>query len=199
MLGLIRSVIFAFVERIIVDMKMIFLYGPPAVGKLTVAKELATITGYKLFHNHLTVDLVSSLYEWGSPKYWEYLRSIREQLLANLAKDNVDIIFTYVYAAGEDEEVMERMFKKVEKNGGDVLLVQLTTSVEKLKERIVAEDRRQFKKMHKTESLESWISQYKLFEAYPNRQNLVVDNSNMTPTEVANLIVEKYKLNQITN
>ena len=180
-------------------MKMIFLYGPPAVGKLTVAKELSKLTGYKLFHNHLTVDLVSSLYEWGSPKYWTYLRSIREQLLANLAKDNVDIIFTYVYAAGEDEEVMERMFKKVEENRGEVLLVQLTTSVEKLKERIVAEDRRQFKKMHKTESLESWISQYRLFEAYPNRQNLIVDNSNMKPTEVANLIVTKYNLNQITN
>ena len=178
---------------------MIFLYGPPAVGKLTVAKELAKITGYKLFHNHLTVDLVSSLYEWGSPKYWEYLRSIREQLLANLAKDNVDIIFTYVYAAGEDEEVMERMFKKVEENGGEVLLVQLTTSIEKLKERIVAEDRRQFKKMHKTESLESWINQYKLFEAYPNRQNLIVDNSEMDPNEVANLIVEKYNLNKNTN
>lgn len=180
-------------------MKMIFLYGPPAVGKLTVAKELAKITSYKLFHNHLTVDLVSSLYEWGSPKYWEYLRSIREQLLANLAKDNVDIIFTYVYAAGEDEEVMERMFKKVEENGGEVLLVQLTTSIEKLKERIVAEDRRQFKKMHKTESLESWINQYKLFEAYPNRQNLIVDNSEMDPNEVANLIVEKYNLNKNTN
>jgi len=192
-------VIFAFVESIIVDMKMIFLYGPPAVGKLTVAKELAKITGYKLFHNHLTVDLVSSLYEWGSPKYWEYLRSIREQLLANLAKDNVDIIFTYVYAAGEDEKVMERMFKKIEENGGEVLLVQLTTSVEKLKERIVAEDRRQFKKMHKTDSLDSWINQYKLFEAYPNRQNLVVDNSDMTPTEVANLILKKYNLNQTTN
>lgn len=191
--------IYAFVERIIVDMKMIFLYGPPAVGKLTVAKELAKITSYKLFHNHLTVDLVSSLYEWGSPKYWEYLRSIREQLLANLAKDNVDIIFTYVYAAGEDEEVMERMFKKVEENGGEVLLVQLTTSIEKLKERIVAEDRRQFKKMHKTESLESWINQYKLFEAYPNRQNLIVDNSEMDPNEVANLIVEKYNLNKNTN
>lgn len=175
-------------------MKMIFLYGPPAVGKLTVAKELAKLTGYKLFHNHLTVDLVSSLYEWGSSKYWEYLRSIREQLLANLAKDDINIIFTFVYAAGEDEEVMERMFKKVEEKGGEVLLVQLKTSVEKLKERIVAEDRRQFKKMHKTESLDSWLEQYRLFEAYPNRHNFVVDNSEITPKKVAELIVQKYNL-----
>ena len=34
-------------------MKHLFLYGAPAVGKLTVAKELADLTGYKLFHNHL--------------------------------------------------------------------------------------------------------------------------------------------------
>ncbi len=180
-------------------MKMIFLYGPPAVGKLTVAKELVRLTDYKLFHNHLTVDLVSSLYEWGSPKYWEYLRNIREQLLANLAKDQINIIFTYVYAAGEDEEVMERMFKKVEENGGEVLLVQLKTSVEKLKKRIVADDRKQFKKMHKTESLELWINQYKLFEAYPNRSNLVIDNSETTPIEAAKQIVKKLNLPDIVN
>lgn len=180
-------------------MKMIFLYGPPAVGKLTVAKELSELTGYKLFHNHLTVDLVSSLYEWGSPKYWEYLQNIREEMLVNLAKDDVNIIFTYVYAAGEDEEVMERMFKKVEENGGQALLVQLTTSVDKLKERIVADDRHQFKKMYKTESLENWIQQYKMFEAYPDRDSVVIDNSNLSPMDTALQIVEKYNLKKIAS
>ncbi len=175
-------------------MKMVFLYGPPAVGKLTVAKELAKLTGYKLFHNHLTVDLVSSLYEWGSLKYWEYLRAIREELLENLAKDNVDVIFTFVYAAGEDEQVMERMFKRIEENGGEVLLVQLTTSVKKLKERIVTDVRKQFKKMSKTEALDKWLKQYKLFEAYPNRKNIIIDNSDLSPRETAKLIVEKYYL-----
>lgn len=31
-------------------MKLIFLYGPVAAGKLTVARELAGITGFPLFH-----------------------------------------------------------------------------------------------------------------------------------------------------
>jgi replication-associated recombination protein RarA len=39
-------------------MKLILLYGPPAVGKLTIAKEIARLTGFKLFHAHLTSDLV---------------------------------------------------------------------------------------------------------------------------------------------
>ena len=43
-------------------MNLVFIYGPPAVGKLTVAKELSLITGYPLFHNHLTRDLVHELF-----------------------------------------------------------------------------------------------------------------------------------------
>lgn len=45
-------------------MKLIFIYGQPAVGKLTVAKELEKITGYKILHNHLFVDLVRSVFEF---------------------------------------------------------------------------------------------------------------------------------------
>ncbi len=35
-------------------MQLVFLYGPPGVGKLTVGNALSALTGYKLFHNHLT-------------------------------------------------------------------------------------------------------------------------------------------------
>ena len=40
-------------------MKFILLFGPQAVGKMTVGQELAKITDLKLFHNHMTIDLVS--------------------------------------------------------------------------------------------------------------------------------------------
>lgn len=38
-------------------MEFVLLYGPPAIGKLTIAKELQKLKGYKLLHNHLVVDL----------------------------------------------------------------------------------------------------------------------------------------------
>jgi broad-specificity NMP kinase len=47
-------------------MRLIFLYGLPGVGKLTVARELAEFTGFKVFHNHLTVDLVGSVFDFGT-------------------------------------------------------------------------------------------------------------------------------------
>ncbi len=43
-------------------MRLVFIYGPPGVGKLTVATALATLTGYRLCHNHLTVNLVTALF-----------------------------------------------------------------------------------------------------------------------------------------
>jgi tRNA uridine 5-carbamoylmethylation protein Kti12 len=47
-------------------MKLVFIYGPPAAGKLTVATELSRLTGFKLFHNHVSIQFVESLFEYGT-------------------------------------------------------------------------------------------------------------------------------------
>ena len=50
-------------------MKLVLIHGAPAVGKLSVARELAKLTGFRLFHNHLTVDLVSAVFPFGSQPF----------------------------------------------------------------------------------------------------------------------------------
>ena len=57
-------------------MKLIVLFGMPATGKLTVGQELAALTGFKLFHNHLVVDLLLSVFEFGSPGFVELREKI---------------------------------------------------------------------------------------------------------------------------
>ena len=37
------------------------IFGPHAVGKMTVGQELSKITNLKLFHNHMTIDIVSRI------------------------------------------------------------------------------------------------------------------------------------------
>lgn len=39
-------------------MKLVIITGPHAVGKMTVGQELERLTGLKLFHNHMTIDIV---------------------------------------------------------------------------------------------------------------------------------------------
>jgi tRNA uridine 5-carbamoylmethylation protein Kti12 len=79
--------------------KLVILYGPPGTGKLTVARELSRLTGLKLFHNHLTVDLAASLFTHGGPEYMAYVRHLRCEAFERAAKANVSLVFTFWYSS----------------------------------------------------------------------------------------------------
>ena len=49
-----------------VEMNFYMLIGPQAVGKMTVGQELTKITNLKLFHNHMSIDLVSNFFSYKS-------------------------------------------------------------------------------------------------------------------------------------
>src|SRR5260370_40642093 len=77
-------------------MKLIFLYGLPGVGKLTVARELAKLTGFRIFHNHLAVDLVESVFEFGSLPFVELREKIWLDVFSRAVVANLNgLIFTF--------------------------------------------------------------------------------------------------------
>ena len=43
-------------------MKLLFMIGNAAVGKMTVGQELMKITGLRLFHNHMTIEPVIEIF-----------------------------------------------------------------------------------------------------------------------------------------
>ena len=43
-------------------MKLVFLFGDAAAGKMTVGQELERITDLRLFHNHMSIEPVISLF-----------------------------------------------------------------------------------------------------------------------------------------
>ncbi len=66
-------------------MKLIFIYGAPAVGKLTVARELARLTGFKVFHNHLSIDCIEPIFDFGTPSFFKLIELIRVETVAEAA------------------------------------------------------------------------------------------------------------------
>lgn len=50
-------------------MHLVFLYGAPATGKYTVGQELAALTGFELFHNHIVVDAVLQRHAFGTSEF----------------------------------------------------------------------------------------------------------------------------------
>ena len=128
-------------------MKLIFIYGPPAVGKLTVAKELAKLTNYKVFHNHLTIDLIKNVLDWGSKTFFDLSKKFRVELFVAAAKTNVSgVIFTVCYSHPDDDKFVKEVIKKVENHGGQVHFVQLICDKTQLNKRVTHASRENFDK-----------------------------------------------------
>src|SRR5947209_8005420 len=89
-------------------MKLIFLYGPPAAGKLTVANALSALTGFKVFHNHVSFDLAAGFFEIGTRGFGRLVDGVRMLLFEVAASEGVDgLIFTFVYGCPHDDPFIE--------------------------------------------------------------------------------------------
>ena len=121
--------------------RLVFLYGPPAVGKLTVAKAVAERAPFTVLHNHVTIDPVAEVLPFGTKTFWRVVDGLRRDLVAAAAEENIDLIYTFVFAPGEEQHVND-VVAPYEERGGAVLFVQLLASREVLLQRVLEEDRR---------------------------------------------------------
>lgn len=77
-------------------MKLVFLIGDAAVGKMTVGQELMKQTGLRLFHNHMTIEPVLEIF---GDFNGQAINRLREVIFEEFAKtDAYGMIFTYLWA-----------------------------------------------------------------------------------------------------
>jgi hypothetical protein len=107
---------------------LIFIVGPPAVGKMTVGFELAARTELKLFHNHHTIELLLPFFPFGSPHFSRLVREFRRRIFEEVAASDLPgLIFTYVWAFDQpsDHAVVAELASIFAERGGHVLFVEL--------------------------------------------------------------------------
>ncbi len=179
-------------------MKLILLYGPPAVGKLTVAKELAGLTNFKLFHNHLTIDVAASIFEHGSRPYTRVLRQMRLMILEEAIRAHLEgIILTYVYGPSR-AAVIRQYVTLMTRRGGDICLVRLYCDRAMLHERVGQEDRNAHGKIVDVEQLEEKLEDLEApFALIEGMESLSLDVGQMTAAEAAEAIAETYQLPRV--
>ena len=115
---------------------MIFIYGPPAAGKLTVANELSERTGLKVFHNHMAFDLAASILG-GAPEHAALVeRKIRLLVFEAAAAARVGIIFTFVYGHPDDLSFVEEVEAIADTAGSRMCFVQLIPELHELERRV---------------------------------------------------------------
>ncbi len=183
-------------------MKLLFMIGNAAVGKMTVGQELAKITGLRLFHNHVTIEPVIEVFGRFNSTV---IKRLRQVIFEEFAKsDNYGMIFTFMWAFDmqEDWDYVEWVKSIFEPYGTEFYYVELVASREVRMQRNVTENRLK-NKASKREIEESNArlvrddEKYRL-ESYegeiPFENYMKIDNSELAPEVVARMIKERFDL-----
>jgi RNase adaptor protein for sRNA GlmZ degradation len=175
-------------------MKLLFIYGSPAVGKLTVANDIAARTNFKVFHNHLSIDCIEPIFEFGSKSFGKLIDLIRVETVREAARENVNLIYTFCYAKDLDDAHVEKITKSVEENGGEICFVLLKADRDELNKRVTEESRRKMGKAKTVEMMDYFHETYDLSSPVPKRESLIIDNTNLPAEEAARQIIEHFNL-----
>lgn len=190
---------------------LVIILGPHAVGKMTVGQELEKITDFRLFHNHMSIELTRKLFHH-SEKEWRILNeTIRKTVFELFAKgDFPGLIFTYMCAFDVRSELnyLQSIMDLFQANGANSYVVELCADFE---ERLVR-NRSENRLLHKESKRDlAWSEgemrktseKYRLNsyegEQLPFEKYLKIDNTNLPPEQVAQMIKSYFEIGNMEN
>ncbi|PKG21583.1 AAA family ATPase [Niallia nealsonii] len=185
-------------------MQFVLIFGPQAVGKMTVGQELEKITELKLFHNHMTIELVYPLFGF-SQETWRLVDLFRLEIFKEVAKSDLSgMIFTYVWAFDqqEDWDFVETICRIFEEKGGDIYFVELEADFEERLIRNKTPHRLEHKPTKRNikqseRELKSSMDVYRLnsIKGEIKRRNYIkINNTKLQPEAVAKMIKDQFHL-----
>ena len=184
------------------SMKLVFLIGNGAVGKMTVGQELMKLTGLRLFHNHMTIEPVIEVFGYYNGPV---VTKMREAIFEEFAKsDNYGMIFTFMWAfdAQEDWDYVDHVTNIFKEQGAEVYYVELVAPQEVRLKRNETENRLNNKASKRNlefsrNNILTHDQKYRL-ESYDGEitfENYIkIDNTNLSPQEAARMIQERFSL-----
>lgn len=129
-------------------MHCVFIHGPVASGKLTVALALQSLSGLPLHHNHLAVDAALSLFPFGSESFVRLREQIWLSVFREASTAGQSFIFTFAPEASVWPGLIASLVEIVEAVDGQVFFVELTCSQPEIERRIEAADRAKHRKLN---------------------------------------------------
>lgn len=183
-------------------MKVVFLIGNAAVGKMTAGQELMKITELRLFHNHMTIEPVIEIFGFYNGKT---ISRLREVIFEEFASSNCyGLIFTYMWAFDQqaDWDYIDHVKDLFKESGAEFYHVELVSSREVRLERNATENRLHNKasKRDLAASTERLLHADENYRCESNEGEITfdnyikIDNSEVSPAVVAQQIKERFKL-----
>lgn len=183
-------------------MKLVFLIGDAAVGKMTVGQELMKRTGLRLFHNHMTIEPVLEIFGYYHKSAIDRLRDVIFEEFA--ASDCPGMIFTLMWAFDQPEDwaYVERIKDIFRPYGTTFYYVELVADQAVRLARNATANRLAHKasKRNLADSNRRLLAddaRYRLVSRegeIPFDNYMRIDNTRLSPEEAAAMIQERFSL-----
>lgn len=113
-------------------MRLLLIIGPPAVGKMTVGRAIAARSGFRLFHNHHTIEPLVEVFGYGTAPFNVLNLEFRRRVIEEAARHNLDLIFTFVWNLADplDTGYVEKLVAPFDEGGGQVWVLELAADLE---------------------------------------------------------------------
>ena len=186
-------------------MKFIIVTGPQAVGKMTVGQELVKITNLKLLHNHMTIEVLTKIFDYSRDSFRKLNEEFRIKIFEEFAKSEEEgIIFTTTWNFDNKEE-WDRIYKYIQifkDNNAEIYIVELEANLEerlkrnKMENRLLNKPSKRNLEWSEKDLLKS-VEKYR-FNSKENEikeeNYLRIDNTNLNANVVAEMIKNRFKL-----
>ncbi len=181
-------------------MKLVIIFGPPAVGKFTVGRELAKQQGFRLLHKQDIFNLLDDFFFFGTPSYRAVDQGIRELIIdkASSLKHISGLIMTFVWAFNDQRDLLfiEKVVKLCKKKGIELYFVELQSSEIERQKRVSSPTRREMEKVSTIKGLEE-LEKDKDFSSntdyFEKKNYLKLDNTTLSSEKCVELICEHFK------
>ncbi len=184
---------------------LVVILGPHAVGKMTVGQELEKLTGYKLFHNHMTIELIRKFFDVHGSREGRYLSGVfRREIFETVAgSDLPGLIFTYMFGFDDQSEYdyINNLITLYESHGGECCVVELCADFDVRIERNKTENRLLNKESkrnieHSEAEMRATSAKFRLNsydgEVLPFPNYMKLDNTDIPPDKAAEMICERF-------
>lgn len=186
-------------------MKLVIIFGPHAVGKMTVGQELAKVTDLKLFHNHMTIELVANFFSYGEDEGKRLVTLFRKEIFEAVAGSDLEgLIFTFMWALDDqaDWDYIHKVSKIFTDKGADIYFVELEADFDlriernktpnrlyhKPTKRDLEKSEDRFRRIENKYRLNTYEGEMQ-FEKY-----IKFNNTDLEPEVVASMIKEHFQL-----
>jgi len=129
------------------DMDVLFIYGPAASGKYSIGQTVSEQLELPLFHNHLVVDAVKVLFDFGTPGFCQLRADMWLSAFQIAAKHQQSFVFTFHPERTVAPELPGLLEQAVTAQGGVVHYIELVCEESQLMQRLNSQSRQRFGKL----------------------------------------------------